>query len=109
MFSDITTANTKIYTHSLGLSTLCSLHVQHDLAILLLSTHHLGVELELQALLGQNLLEVLANLGVHSSSDGTEVFDNGHFSTETRPDGTKLETDDTATDDDHLARQHTRQ
>ena len=44
----------------LGLATLGSLDVKEDLAVLLLGTNDLGVDLELESLLGQDLLEVLA-------------------------------------------------
>lgn len=47
-------------THSFRLSALGSLNVQHDLAVLLLGTDNLGVDLELDVLLGEDLLEVLA-------------------------------------------------
>jgi hypothetical protein len=47
-------------THSFRLSALGGFNVQHDLAILLFSTKDLGVDLELDVLLGENLLEVLA-------------------------------------------------
>lgn len=47
-------------TYSLLLAVLGSLDVEDDLAILLLSRHDFGVELELETLLGEDLLEGLA-------------------------------------------------
>lgn len=44
----------------------------------------------------------LPDLGVHTGTDGTQVLDDRDLGTESRPDGTELQTDDTATNDDHL-------
>jgi phage tail protein X len=84
-----------------------------------LTSGNLGVELELQTLLGEELLGLLSNLSVHAGATNlTEELDNGDFRAETRPDGGlqvvnamhrlrlqdayHLETNDTTTDNDHL-------
>lgn len=66
------------------------------------SGKHLGAKLELDALLGQHLLGGLGDLVVHTSANGVLELDNGHLRAETGPDGTHLQTNDTATNDDEL-------
>lgn len=49
----------RVKTYSLLLATLCGLDRDKDLSVLLLCALNLGVELELHALLGKDLLELL--------------------------------------------------
>jgi hypothetical protein len=106
-------------THSLLLSALRSLNADVDTLAVNLTSGDLGVELELQALLREELLGLLRNLGVHArATDLTKELDNGDFRAETRPDGSlyvvsaihsvklqspyHLETNDTTANNDHL-------
>ena len=47
-------------TYSVLLATLCSFGLEEDLAILLLSRQHLGIEHEFNALLARDPLELFA-------------------------------------------------
>ena len=89
-------------THRLLLAPLGSLNLELDSLASGVSAHDLGVELELQSLLLQNLLELLSNLSIHTRTDSTKVLYNSDLGSQSRPDRTKLETDDTTSDDDHL-------
>jgi len=82
---------------SLVVATLGSFDVNLDNTINNLSTIDLGVKLEVEALLLQSLVEVLGKLGVHTTTNGTKVLNNGDLSTKARPNGTKFETNDTTT------------
>lgn len=107
----------------LFLSALGALDVDEDLAVALLRAGDLGVQLELEALLCQGLLELLAvdrtstatnedeseiktgvrNLLINTHTTNTaQKLDNSHVSAETTPDATHLETDDTTTNNNHL-------
>ena len=102
-----------------SLAALGSLDVDLDALLRDLTSHDLGVELEDQALLLEDLLGVLGDLLVHTGATNlAEELDNGDLGAETRPDGGlcrcqhsisgyaraayHLETNDTATNDDHL-------
>lgn len=90
-------------THRLGLATLGSVDFKLDGLAGLVTADDLGVQLEVDALLLQDLLGLLGNLIVHAgSTDLAEELDNGNLRTEAGPDGSHLKTNDTTTDDDHL-------
>jgi len=63
---------------------------------------YLGAELELEALLGKDLLEGLGRGCVHSSADRGLELDHGDLGTEAAPDRAELEADDASADDDQL-------
>ena len=74
-----------------------------DLAVLLARAEDLGVEVELEPLLGQDLLEVLRHLCVHAgASDRAEELDHLDVGAEAGPDRTEFEADDAGSDHDHL-------
>lgn len=75
-------------THRLGLATLSGLNVDLDALLRNLTSGNLGVELEVQALLLEQLLSVLGNLQVHAgATDLAQELNNGDLRAETRPDG----------------------
>lgn len=75
-------------THSLLLSTLCGLNADLDTSFVNLTSSNLGVELELQTLLLEDLLGLLCNLVVHTGAANlAQEFNNGNFSAEARPNG----------------------
>jgi hypothetical protein len=65
---------------------------------------HLGAELELHALLGENPLELLGDVAVHAAEDRVEILDHGHLGAEPRPDRAHFQPDDAAADHDEMAR-----
>ena len=64
---------------------------------------HLGLELELEALLGEDALEALAHLGVHRRDQPVEEFDHRHLGAETRPDRAHLQANIAAADHHEMA------
>jgi hypothetical protein len=74
-------------THRLLLAALGGFNLQLDTLTAGIAVHHLGVELEFQALLLQNFLRLLCDLGVHAgATDGAQEFDNRNLRAQTRPD-----------------------
>lgn len=85
------------------LAILGTLNSENDLAILLLSSHNLGVERELDALLGKDLLEVLGDTTVDSlSSDSAKELDDLNLGSKTTPNGSHLESDNSSSNNDEL-------
>lgn len=75
-------------THSLFFSTLCGLNADVNTGIVDLTSGDLGVELELQTLLLEDLLGLLRDFAVHTgATDLAQEFNNGDLRAETRPDG----------------------
>lgn len=73
--------------YCLGLSTLSSIDLQLDLVPALVAAHNLGAGLEVDALLLQDLLGALGDLGVHSgAADLVQELNNGDLAAETGPD-----------------------
>lgn len=110
-----------ISVQGLLLTTLGGLDAEGDGGTAVVTTGDLGVGLELDTLLTQDLLGLLGDLSVHTgTTDLAQEFDDGNFGTETRPDGSlqqlamdvsttltkvrtyHLQTDDTTTNDNHL-------
>ena len=70
----------KSRTHFLGLAVLDALHGDLDLVSLLPGARDLGVELELESLLGADPLELLGDLHVDAhAADVAEELDGGHL------------------------------
>lgn len=89
-------------TYGLLLAALGSINLELDLVTGGVTAENLGVQLELHALLLQDLLGRLGNLSVHAGAANlAEELDDGDLGSETRPDRSHLETDDTTTNDDH--------
>jgi hypothetical protein len=87
----------------LGVPPLGRLHGQLDLAVVLkFGGGHLGLQLELHALLLQGPQEGLRDLGVGAGDDGVQKFYDVHFGAEAAPDGAHLEADDAPPDDRHF-------
>jgi hypothetical protein len=75
-------------TYALGLATLGSLNVDLNALLGNLTGGHLGVELEVQTLLLEDLLSVLGDLLVHTGTTNlTKELNDGDLGAETRPDG----------------------
>jgi len=66
----------------------------------LLDLRHLRTELELEALLLEDALEILRDLSVHAGEDRIEEFDDRDLGAEPSPDRAELEADDAAADDE---------
>ena len=64
-----------------------------------LGAGHLGAETEVDALLGQDPLEGLGDLGVHARADAIQVLDHGYLGAQPAPDRAQLEADDAGSDD----------
>ena len=91
--------------HLLGLAVLNTLHTHADLAISLLGSHHLGVELKLDPLLSHDSLELFAHVHVNThASNMTQELNSSDLSAESGPDGAKLHSNDSGSDEDHLLR-----
>jgi hypothetical protein len=76
----------KVRAYSLLLSALCGLNVDLNTSIVNLTSSDFGVELELQALLREELLGLLRNVGVHARATNlTQELNNGNFGAEARP------------------------
>src|SRR6185437_8712506 len=71
-------------------------HAQH--VAFLLDTHDLGRELEFQALLLQDALELLADLAVEAGRDAVEEFNHQHLGAQPAPYRSQFETDITTAD-----------
>lgn len=85
-----------------GLATLGRVNLKLDLIARLVTTDNLGVELELETLLLEDLLCVLGNLSVHTGATNlAEELDNSDLGAKSRPDGGHLKTNDTTTNDGH--------
>src|SRR5690606_35555 len=65
---------------------------------------NLGTELECEALLGKQALELLGDFAIHAAEDGVQILDDCDFRAEASPDRAKLQTDDTTANDDQLFR-----
>lgn len=77
-----------ISVQSLLLATLGGLDVQGDERTAVVTLDNLGAGLELDALLGQDLLGLLGDLGVHTrTADLAKELHDGNLSTETGPNG----------------------
>ncbi|MNV23794.1 hypothetical protein D3C71_1148300 [compost metagenome] len=70
----------------------------------LFNGRHLGAELEIETLLGEQTLRLLGDFAVHAAENIVEVFNNGDLRAEARPDRTELEADHAAADNDQLFR-----
>lgn len=90
-------------TYRLSLATLGGIDVQLDRLARLVTINDLGGQLEVDALLLQDLLGLLGDLGVHAgAADLVQELDNGDLGAQTGPDRGHLEANDAATNDDHL-------
>lgn len=70
------------------LATLGSLNVEADGSTAVVTAHDLGVGLELDTLLSEDLLSLLGDLSVHTgATDLAEELNDGDLSTKTGPDG----------------------
>lgn len=77
-----------IGVQGLFLTTLGGLDIEGDGGTAVVTTGDLGVGLELDTLLTQDLLGLLGDLSVHTgTTDLAQEFDDGNFGAETRPDG----------------------
>lgn len=83
---------------SLSLTRLDVLDLNLDNIALALGRNDLGAGLEVKTLLSKNLLSLLGDLTIHTSTNGVLELNDGDLGTETGPDGTHLETNDTTTD-----------
>ncbi|KAI6748421.1 hypothetical protein HG530_015457 [Fusarium avenaceum] len=71
------------YTYGLGFTTLGGVNLKLDLVAGLVTTHDLGVELEFETLLLEDLLGVLGDLIVHTRSTNlTKELDDGDLGTQ---------------------------
>ena len=61
-------------------------------------------EFEVQSLLFEDAQELLGDIRIHAAENGVEIFDDGDFRTEPRPDRAKFEADHATADDDHRRR-----
>lgn len=86
----------------LGVTTLAGLHGHLDAVVSHLSASHLGLELEVDALLLEGALEGLNELSVHAGAEGVHELNNGDLRSEAGPNRGHFETNDTTTNDDHL-------
>mmetsp|Transcript_3347 Transcript_3347/g.13365 ORF Transcript_3347/g.13365 Transcript_3347/m.13365 type:complete len:593 (-) Transcript_3347:180-1958(-) len=93
-----------VHVHLLRVSALAGLHGHLDAAGGHLRVGDLRAELEVDALLLQDLLKLLGYLRVHARRAVVEELDHGHVRAEAAPDGAHLQADDTRPDDDHLLR-----
>ncbi len=60
--------------------------------------------MEGKALLLQDALKLLADLGVDAGQDAVEKFDDGHIAAEAAPDRAEFEADDAGADDEEILR-----
>lgn len=99
----IETAPGRIHcTYRLGLATLGRVNLESNIGTRVVTADNLGVELELNALLLEELLGGLGNLGVHARATNlAKELDDSDLGTETGPNGGHLKTNDTTTDDNH--------
>lgn len=92
-------------TYRLRLATLGSIDLELDSLARAVAADDLGRQLELHALLLEDLLGLLCDLGVHAGAANlVQEFDDGNLGAQARPHGSHLETNDTATNDEHLFR-----
>ena len=64
----------------------------------------LGAELELEALLPEDALELLGDLAVHAGQDAVEILDHRHLGAEAAPHRAELQADHAGADDDEALR-----
>src|SRR3546814_7419750 len=81
---------------------------QHRLPALHLGLGHLGLELELDTLLFEDLVRFLADVAVHARQDLVEELDTGDLGAQPAPHAAKLEPDHPAADHDHIDRKSKR-
>ena len=67
-----------------------------------LDARHLGAELEIHPLLGEDPLELLGDLAVHAAQDLVEILDHRHLGAEPAPDRAHFQPDDAAADDNDV-------
>lgn len=92
-------------TYSFGLATLGGVNVQLDRLARLVTVNDLCGQLKVDALLLQDLLGLLGDLGVHAgAADLVQELDDGDLGAQAGPDRGHLEANDTATNDDKLLR-----
>lgn len=90
-------------TYRLGLATLGGIDVQLDQLARRVTVDDLCGQLEVDALLLQDLLGLLGDLGVHAgATDLVQELDDGDLGAQAGPDRGHLEANDTATNDDEL-------
>mmetsp|Transcript_15963 Transcript_15963/g.27972 ORF Transcript_15963/g.27972 Transcript_15963/m.27972 type:complete len:287 (-) Transcript_15963:769-1629(-) len=78
------------------------LKTERHIGVRRLGRGDLGLELKVHTLLLQNPQKVGGQLRIQARANAIHKFDNGHFSTQSSPHGSQLQSDDTTTDDDHL-------
>lgn len=89
-------------TYRLGLAALGRVNLEVDVGARVVTADNLCVELELNALLLEELLGGLGNLSIHTRATNlAEELDDGDLGTETGPDRGHLKTNDTTTNDNH--------
>ncbi len=92
-------------SYRLRLASFSRVNLELDDATTLVTADNLGAELEVDALLLQQFLGQLGDLGIHTwATDLVKKLDDGDLGTQPRPHGTHFQTDNTTTDDDHLLR-----
>ena len=90
--------------YGFGLATLGRVNLELDQVAGLVAADHLGTSLEVDALLLQDLLGLLGNLGVHArATDLVEELNHGDVRAKTGPDRSHLQTNDTTTNHEHLS------
>lgn len=90
-------------TYRLGLATLGGVNIQLDGLARLVPVDDLGGELEVNALLLEDLLGLLGDLGVHAgAADLVQELDDGDLGAQAGPDRGHLQANDAAADDDEL-------
>ena len=85
-----------------GVASRGGLERQHGLLALHFGPGDLGLELEVHALLLEDLVRFLANVAVHPGQDLVEKLDHGDFRAKPAPDATEFEPDHAAADHDHM-------
>lgn len=86
-------------TYRLLLATLGSIKVQLNLLARGIAVKDLGASLEDDALLLQDLLDRLGNLGIHARATNlVQELDNGNLGSQPGPNGSHLESDNTTAD-----------
>jgi len=89
-----------VETHALGLATFGGVQLELDLFATRIAADHLRAELEVDALLLQELQRGFGDFRVHArAADLVQEFHHRHLGAESRPHRAHLEADDAATDD----------
>mmetsp|Transcript_10061 Transcript_10061/g.29650 ORF Transcript_10061/g.29650 Transcript_10061/m.29650 type:complete len:469 (+) Transcript_10061:123-1529(+) len=91
-----------VHVQRLLLARLVRLDGERDAVAGALALDHLGVELELHALLGEGPLEGLCDLVVHAGADAVQELYDRHLRAEAAPHGAHLQANDAGADDNHL-------